>query len=307
MAGVVDGFATLALVIGLGFALAHWHVLGEDAQLLLSRLAFFVASPALMVTVLEVADLSRVFSKNLSASACAVVVSGGVYVLLARLVWRKDSGETLIGALSSCYVNAANLGIPIAAYVLGDATLVAPILILQLIVLQPLALAVLDAATSKSDADRRGLLIRTLANPLLLASLVGVCLSVTGLSLPTAVQEPLELIAGMAIPAMLLAYGISLRLGPRPVSGGSMPEIVSITLLKLLLQPTAAYVFARFALNLEGTALYAVTVLAALPTAQNVFVNATRYDRSVIVARDAIFMTTLGSVPVILAVSAILA
>jgi len=78
MGGVVDGFATLGLVIGLGFALAHFGVLGEDAQLLLSRLAFFVASPALLVTVLEDADLAQVFSKNLTATACAVLISGGI-------------------------------------------------------------------------------------------------------------------------------------------------------------------------------------------------------------------------------------
>lgn len=307
MGGVVDGFATLGLVIGLGFALAHWGVLGEDAQLVLSRLAFFVASPALLVTVLENADLSQVFSKNLTATACAVIVSGGIYISLASLLWHKGPGETVVGALCSAYVNAANLGIPIAAYVLGDATLVAPILLLQLLVLQPLALTTLDAATSAADASRSRLVLRSVTNPLLVASLVGVLLSVTGTSLPTAIHAPLELIAGMAIPAMLLAYGVSLRLGPRPISGASRSEIVTITVLKLVVQPVAAYLVARFALGLDGAALYGVTVLAALPTAQNVFVNATRYDRAVIVARDAIFVTTIGSVPVIFAISAILA
>jgi predicted permease len=307
MGGVVDGFATLGIVIGLGFALAHWGVLNEGAQLLLSRLAFFVASPALLVTVLEDADLSQVFSKNLTATSCAVLICAAVSIALARWVWGNGGGETVIGALCSSYVNAANLGIPIAAYVLGDATLVAPILLLQLLVLQPLALAYLDAATSSGASRRWSSLLRSLTNPLLVASLVGVLLSVTSTSLPTAIHAPLELIAGMAIPAMLLAYGVSLRLGPRPISGASRAEIVATTTIKLILQPVAAYLVARFALGLDGSTLYAVTVLAALPTAQNVFVIATRYDSAVIVARDVIFATTIGSVPVIFAISAFLA
>lgn len=306
VAGVFDGFATLVIVIGLGYALAHWRVLDATAQVVLARLAFFVASPALLVTVLEDADLSRVFSTNLAASFAAVAISAALYLGLARSLWWRGAGEATIGTLSSSYVNAANLGIPIAAYVLGDATLVAPILLLQLLVLQPTALMVLDASSATRMARTR-LLLRTLSNPLLVASLVGVTLSLTGISLPTAIHAPLELIAGMAIPAMLLAYGVSLRLGPPPVSGGSRSEILTIAALKLVAQPVAAYLVARFAFGLDGTSLYAVTVLAALPTAQNVFVLATRYDRAVVVSRDAIFVSTVGSVPAIVAISALLA
>ena len=50
-----------------------------------------------------------------------------------------------------------------------------------------------------------------------------------------------------------------------------------------------------------------MTVLSALPTAQNVFVIASRYDRATLLARDAIFVSTLASVPVVLLVTALLA
>jgi malonate transporter len=49
-----------------------------------------------------------------------------------------------------------------------------------------------------------------------------------------------------------------------------------------------------------------VAVLAALPTAQNIFVHATRYGRAEVLARDSIFVTTLLSVPAIAAVAALL-
>ena len=111
----------------------------------------------------------------------------------------------------------------------------------------------------------------------------------------------------MAVPAVLLAYGVSLRFGPLPGTGASAAEIAFITALKVVVQPAAAYVLARLVLDLEGTALLAVTLLAALPTAQNIFVHATRYDRAVIVARDSIFLTTVLSVPVLIVITALLA
>ena len=306
MQGVLEGFATIGTIIALGFVLAHLKVLDADSQVLLSRLSFFVASPALMVTVLGDADVANVFSKNLAASAGAVAVTGAIYIALARLLWRKTTADTVIGTLCSAYVNAGNLGIPIAAYVLGDASLVAPILLLQLLFLQPLALAGLDHATSQRGLSIRGIVTSAVTNPLTVGSLIGLTLAVTGAELPSAIHEPLVLVGGMAVPAMLIAYGVSLRLGPLPGTGVSVVEIACITALKLVVQPVAAYVIARFALGLDGTALFAVTLLAALPTAQNIFVHANRYGRSVVVARDAIFLTTVLSVPALFVITALL-
>ena len=141
--------------------LAQLGVLDLAAQRMLSRLSFFVASPALMVTVLGRADVTSVLSKQPrrhrvrgpGRARCSTS-------LAARLVWHKPAAETVIGTLSAVYVNAGNLGLPIAAYVLGDAALVAPTLLMQLLVLQPVALAVLDHAVSA-----RRLLVRPARSP----------------------------------------------------------------------------------------------------------------------------------------------
>ena len=306
MQGVVEGFATIGVVIGLGVLLAQLGVLDLAAQRMLSRLSFFVASPALMVTVLGRADVTSVLSRSLVATASAVLVCAVLYLLAARLVWRKPVADTVIGTLSAVYVNAGNLGLPIAAYVLGDAALVAPTLLMQLLVLQPLALAVLDHAVSGRGFSVARALTRPLTNPLTVGSLVGLALAITGVELPRAIEDPLVLVGGMAVPSMLLAYGISLRLGPRPGHGTSAVEIGYITVLKLVVQPLTAYVAGRFLLDLDAKALFAVTVLAALPTAQNIFVHATRYRRAEVLARDSIFVTTVLSVPAIATVAAML-
>src|SRR5262245_31989580 len=207
------------------------------SRVMLSRLAFFVASPALMITVLGDTDVADVLSGNLAASASGVAVSAALYLVATRLVWRHDLGDTVIGTLCASYVNAGNLGIPIAAYVLGNASLVAPTLLMQLLVLQPIALALLDTAGSERRPSLARMLSRPFTNPLTVASILGVLLSVTGATLPRPVLDPLELIGGMAVPSMLLAYGVSLRLGPRPGHGTSAVEIGYITALKLVVQP----------------------------------------------------------------------
>lgn len=312
MQGVVTGFVTIGAVIAVGFLLAHLRFLDAGAQRLLIRISFFVASPALMITVLSRADVSRLFSANLLASVSSVAVASAVFVLLARLVWRRSASETVIGTFASAYVNAGNLGLPIAAYVLGDAALVAPMLLTQLLVLQPLGLVVLDFTTQPSiGLSRRrrvvSVLARIVRNPLTVGSLFGLLLSVLQIPLPPPVFEPLALIGGMAVPAMLIAYGVSLRLGPLPGSGEPVVQIVTIVAIKLLLQPLVAFVMARYALQLDPHEVFAVTVIAALPTAQNVFTLAVRYRTGEIIARDTIFISTILSVPAIVLLTALLA
>lgn len=150
------------------------------------------------------------------------------------------------------------------------------------------------------------LVSRPFRNPLTVGSLIGVLLSLTGWTLPPFLENPLELVGGLAVPAMLIAYGVALRLGPGLGKAGSMAELATTSALKLVVQPAVAYAVAHFALGVSGPALLAIVVTSALPTAQNIFVHATRYDRATVLARDTILITTIGSVPVIFLIAALL-
>ena len=49
-----------------------------------------------------------------------------------------------------------------------------------------------------------------------------------------------------------------------------------------------------------------VVVLAALPTAQNVFNYSQRYDVGETISRDAVFLTTVGCLPVLVVITLLL-
>lgn len=305
MAGVFAGFATIGLIIGLGILLAHVGIVDSHGQRTLSAIAFFVASPALLFSVLADSDVSRIFSGNLVAIAAAVLVTVMASIGISWLR-RDDLGRAVVATLCSSYANAGNLGLPIAAYVLGDAALVAPVLLLQLLVLQPLALMALDLDRSPTRLSLRQVVSRPLRNPITLASIAGIAVALIDARPPAAVTDPIELVGGMAVPSMLLAYGVSLRLGPLPGRGVAPAELGIVVGLKLVAQPVVAYLIGLW-IGLDADALLAVTVLSALPTAQNVFIVASRYDRAVLLARDAIFVSTIGCVPATLAIVALAA
>lgn len=74
---------------------------------------------------------------------------------------------------------------------------------------------------------------------------------------------------------------------------------------KLAVMPGLAVAVGLVA-GLSGGQLLAPVVTAALPTAQNVFMYASRYGAAKDLARDAVLLTTAGFVPVVLLAAALL-
>ena len=68
MSGVAAGFTVVFFIIAMGFLLGRSGTLGEHGQFVLSRLVFFVATPALLFDSLAHSDLSVVFSPILTLS-----------------------------------------------------------------------------------------------------------------------------------------------------------------------------------------------------------------------------------------------
>ncbi|MFI2702856.1 AEC family transporter [Cellulosimicrobium composti] len=304
MGAVLTGFAIIAVVVAVGYVAARLGVGGPEARTVLNRVGFFVASPALLFTVLARADVGALVGAPLAVAAASAVVSAGVFVLVDRLWLRLPAPEAVVGAAGSGYVNANNIGLPVAVYVLGDATAVVPVILLQLLVLAPVVLLVLDATTS-GRLSWRFVLAQPVRNPIILGSLAGAVVSLSGWTPPAPVMAPLDILGGAAIPMILLAFGMSLH-GTRPLRRGEPRAAVGVaSAVKLAVMPVVAFVVARAVLGLDDAAVASAVTLAALPTAQNVYNYAARFGRGEILARDTILVTTLGS-PVVLLVAALL-
>jgi malonate transporter and related proteins len=298
------GFAVVGVAIAIGYVVGRGDLLGPHARFVLSRLVFFVLAPILLFVVLAGADVPTLFSALLPVSALAAAVILALYVLIGVLFFRRSVGETVIGALSAAQVNSNNIGIPISAYLLGNAAFSAPVILFQLLVLMPVALAILDVSTSGSRSFRR-IMRQTARNPLLIGSALGALVAVSGIELPAVVLDPLAFVADACVPIMLISFGISLH-GQRVLtSSGRIPDILTATVLKLFAMPLVAFLLAlAFDLSREQTLI--VVVLAALPTAQNVFNFSQRYDVGEPISRDTILLTTIGCVPVLLGATLLL-
>jgi predicted permease len=306
MRGVLLGFGTIWAVTAVGWVLGRFEILGPRAETVLARLVFFVATPALLFETLATSSLSAILSPALVPFVASTAIVAAVAAVLARVVWHSSRGETAVASLAASYVNAANLGIPIASYVLGDVSVVAPVLLFQVLIASPTALAVLESETPGQRTQLRRLALLPARNPIMIGSAAGVLCAAVGWRPPMEVLRPFELVGSAAVPLALLALGMSLR-GSRPFAAGEDAGLrYTAVTFKVLLQPALAYAIGHFLLGLDGALLLAAVVTSALPTAQNVFVYATRYDRGQALARDAVVLSTLVGALTLAAIVALL-
>lgn len=307
MLGVLAGFFVVWSIILVGMFVGRRGILGDNARQVLSGLTFFVASPALLFETLSKARLQDVFAAPLLVAAAGATATAAIFFVIVKFLLKRSLPESLMSSMSASLANSANLGIPIAVYVLGDASHVAPLLIFQLAFFTPLFLMALDATTSAHRTTPLRFILMILKNPIIVGSALGLVVAGTGWQVPDLILEPIHLIGGAAIPAMLMAFGMSLN-GSRPLqaAAGRRLDTLLASAFKLVVHPAIAYVFARFVLGMEGQALFAVVVTSSLPTAQNVFVAASRYRTGVTVAKDTVLITTVVAVPAMIGVALLL-
>ncbi|ROS31798.1 AEC family transporter [Cellulomonas sp. PhB150] len=311
MDAVLTALGTLAVVVAVGWVLGRWGVLGPHAPALLATLVFLVTTPALLLSTLARTDLHLLLSRSAATTWASTALVAVVALLVLRFVVRRDAADVTVGALAASYLNAGNLGLPFAVYLLGSPVAVVPVLLFQLLVLAPVAFTVLDGhqARSAPGAEPRvagaGILRRTASNPIIVATLVGLVLAALPWQVPSVLLEPFALVGEAAAPLALITFGMSLAV-PRDHAGRPpRADLALVVVLRTVVQPAAAWAIGT-ALGLEGTALLAVVAMAALPTAQNVLVYAIQYGRGVPLARDAGLVTTVLAVPVLLVVTLLL-
>jgi malonate transporter len=299
---VLEAFAVIAVIIAAGAVVGRTGVLGHNARMVLNRVAFHVGVPALLIITLSDSTPAQVFSLPLLVSAVAALVMFGASFTFAVVLRRRGRADATIGAWAASWVNSGNLGIPLSAYVLGSTTEVSVLLVFQTVVLVPLGVAIITSE-AQGGSSVRSQVREFVTNPIIVASAIGIGLALTGVTLPRAIHEPLDLLADLAIPTVLLAFGMALVTQTSRPTQESRLELAVAVVFKVLVMPALAYALARWVFGAPAEQVAVITVLAALPAAQNLNTYAAVFGRGETLARDVTLITTLASVPVITALA----
>jgi hypothetical protein len=301
--GLVLPFFGLIL---LGFVTARITRQPLDALGWMNTFIIYVALPALFFNL-----LSRTPVEQLAQWRFVLGATFGTYIVFSLMfviaVLRSggDVAESTVKALAAAYGNIGYMGPGLALLAFGEDAVVPVALVFCFDNTLHFVMAPLMMALSGRDATHQsplqlafGVVKRVFTHPFILSTIVGVGAAVVSFQPPAAIQTLLNYLANAAAPCALFAMGVTLALRPLRRVPSDMVFIVAI---KLAVHPVIVYLLLSWIGNFPPIWVYSGVLLAALPTATNVFVIAQQYGVWVERASASVLITTTASVATVTA------
>ena len=268
------------LLIGLGYGLVRWAAWPKSVVAGMNTFVFSLALPALLFHLMSgVGQLPPVDTRLLAAFFGACLCTFVIGRLLARQVLHLDATAGSILALAGIFSNNVLLGIPLARAALGEAAVpaVALVLVFNALTLWTLLSVSIEWSRhgSPSLAGLRSTGLALLRNPIVMAIVSGALFGLSGATLPAVLETTLKQVAEPAAPLSLIVLGMGLA---EYAVQARRAEIVTICLLKLVLQPLIVWLLARL-IGLPPLETQVVAMLGSLPVGANVYLMSSQYQR----------------------------
>ncbi len=294
--GLVLPFFGLILI---GYVVARFNRQPEGALGWLNVFIVYVALPALffkLVARTPIAELTRI-----DFIAADLAATYAVFILvfaIGRFVRGNAVADCTIQALAGAYGNIGYMGPGLALLAFGEKAAVPVALIFCFENAVHFTVAPAMMALAGGDARPRAMVVLDVArkiafHPFIISTVLGFVAAALALEPPLPVQRLIDYLAQAAAPCALFAMGVTLAL--RPLKRVPV-EIGYIVPVKLLLHPLTVYLVLGLVGNFDPLWIYTAVLLAALPTATNVFVIAQQYGVWQERASATILITTVLSV-----------
>ncbi|MFB6616350.1 AEC family transporter [Streptomyces sp. NPDC056367] len=283
-AAALEKLLPVLLAFGGGVLLARRKIVPADASKAFSDYAFLFAVPCYLFGNIYVSDLGALFDWRAIggyATAAALAVALVAVASVARSV--REPRAVALRVMAGVQVNTAYFAVPVFITVFGTAAPIFPILLFQVCVLSLVVISLMELGrtdpTTGGGPGRR--LLRavgaSLATPLVLSCNAAILLNLLSAHVPSVVLDGAAFVGDSASPVALFALGLHLGGLGLDVRGTTREELALIA-FKCLAFPLLTWAVCGMLFGVRGDWLAYLVLIAAMPTPQNLFIFAQRYD-----------------------------
>jgi predicted permease len=298
MLQILEMVAPLFGLILLGYVSGRIKKIPLDALAWMNFFIVYIALPALFFNLLSQTPMEAF--GNASFLLKTTLATLAIFILCFTVAkFRRDTiGNSTIQGFAGAYGNIGYMGPPLALAAFGPEAGVPVALIFCLdntmhFTLAPLLMAINGNDRPSLGATLSGIAKKIFSHPFILATIVGIAAASAQYQPPDFAQSLLDMLAQAAAPCALFVMGVTAAL--RPLK--RMPsELTYLVPIKLILQPALVYVLLVSMTDLPTVWLQAAVLMAALPTATNVFVLAQQYQTWEQRASSAVVVSTALSI-----------
>ncbi|CCU72233.1 AEC family transporter [Thalassolituus oleivorans] len=279
------------LLVVLGIWLKYRGIVDSAFVEASSKLVFRVSLPVLMFMAIATADIQL----ELHLELTVFVALAAVIAYFAAVGWATLVGVNVVqyGAFvqASFRSNLGIVGLALCINAYGDAGAVLGALVLAVVTPIYNLLSVWVLAQQGQAVNWRQQWVAMAQNPLIIAIVLAVPFSVSGLEIPTMVARAGNALASMTLPLALIGIGASLSASALKQANRLTWHIVG---LKLLILPSLVG-GAAWCIGFRHEELAVIVLMFASPTAAAAFVMAGAMKADVKLTANAIALTTLGA------------
>ena len=277
----------------LGFWIKKRDLLSDSATKQINILVFRFFLPVMCAETIYKANLRE----DVELLPILMVTFGiiGVFLISWLIVPRfiKDKTQIPVMIQGIYKSNYAILGIPIAVSIYGAENIgvVSVIAVILVPLNNALSAFIFERYTGKATSGSK-LILNIIRNPLVLGSLVGLILNLTGIVIPDWILSGIfSKLGAMATPLSMIALGASfvfsqIRTYRRPLFWACLAKLVFVPALIIPLS---------IILGARGAGLVGITIYAASPNAVNSYSTAVAMGGDADLANEIVVMTSLLS------------
>lgn len=190
----------LFVIMIFGYILVKAKVLKGDDGIILSKLSLYMFMPAVIIKSFNMEITDEIAKGLIISFATAVLIH--LVLMVVDLVLKRCFKATSVERASAVYSNAANLIIPIVAYVFGEEWVIysSGYIIVQLIFLWTHGVRLFS--------DDKFSFKKILLNVNMIAIVAGFVLMLSGLRLPAFAEEVVSSLGDMLAPAGMIIAGM---------------------------------------------------------------------------------------------------
>lgn len=263
---VTEALLPVFLIIFTGWVLYNRSLINDNFVDVASKLVMNITFPLLLILKISALNLRQDF--NLT-EVIVIYLSFFIFFAISWLIARlmqlttRDQGSFIQGAFRG---NFGILGLAICANLYGEAGIAIAAVLLAFLIPIHNILSVTALASCDSQEQSFNIITfvkKVVLNPLFIAIIIGVLLSLTNTQIPTLLYQPMDYIGGISLPLALICIGATLKFKNRDYS---LRNTLVSSCLKLILLPTIG-VLTALLFDINGMSLGVLYILFAVPTA----------------------------------------
>ena len=291
---LIDVILPVFLVIGAGYTATKAGYFKQDYVEGLMKFTQNFAIPCLLFRAIANLDLAASFDLRLLASFyVGAAICFAIGITGARLLFKRDWEDSIVIGFCCLFSNSVLLGLPITerAYGVDNLTGNFAIIAFHAPFCYGLGITTMEIVRNRGAGGLKtvtSVFSAMFKNVLILAIGLGFIVNLTGVYIPTAIDEALLLLIRAALPAALFALGgVLVKYRPE----GDMRAITFVCVITLLVHPTLVWIFGT-TLAVPQDLFRSGVLNASMAPGFNAYIFANLYGRAKRVAASSVLIAT---------------